>query len=51
MQNAIAYRAAWLRSMFLGFVAWIIGLFAIQPDWAPTLLLFGALVVVPLGFA
>ena len=51
MQTAIAYRAAWLRSVILGFLAWIIGLFAIQPDWCATLLLFGALVVVPLGLA
>jgi uncharacterized protein (UPF0548 family) len=51
MQTAIAYRAAWLRSVLLGFLAWIIALFAIQPDWAPTLLLFGALVIVPLGLA
>ena len=41
-----AHRAAWLRSAALGFIVWIIGLVALRPDWAPALLLLGALVVV-----
>jgi uncharacterized protein (UPF0548 family) len=51
MPIAIAHRAAWLRSAALGSLAWIIGLLALPLDWAPVLLLFGALVVVPLGLA
>jgi hypothetical protein len=51
MPLIIAHRAAWLRSATLGFILWIIGLVAVRPDWAPTLVLFGALVVVPLGLA
>ena len=50
MPTTTAHRgAAWLRSAALGFLAWIIGLFALPLDWGPALLLLGALVVVPLG--
>ncbi len=51
MTTALAHRAAWLRSDILGLFIWLIGLFAVRPDWAPALLLLGALVVVPLGLA
>jgi uncharacterized protein (UPF0548 family) len=51
MTTALAHRAAWLRSAALGLPAWAIGLFVVPLDWAPALLLFGALVVVPLGLA
>jgi uncharacterized protein (UPF0548 family) len=51
MTTALAHRSAWLRGAALGLAAWVIGLFAVEPDWAPALLLFGALVVVPLGLS
>ncbi len=51
MSTATAHRALWLRSAALGFLAWLIGLFALPLDWAPALLLLGALVIVPLGLA
>jgi len=51
MPFALRHRAAWLRSAALGFLAWVVGLSIIHLDWAPALLLFGALVVVPLGLA
>jgi uncharacterized protein (UPF0548 family) len=51
MTTALTHRADWLRSAALGLLAWVIGLIVVQPDWAPALLLFGALVVVPLGLA
>ena len=51
LDRAISHRAVWLQSALLGLLAWAIGLFAVEPDWAPALLLFGALVVVPLGLA
>jgi uncharacterized protein (UPF0548 family) len=48
---ATVHRAAWLRSAALGLVAWVIGLLALPLDWAPALLLLGALMIVPLGLA
>jgi uncharacterized protein (UPF0548 family) len=51
MTAALTHRAAWLRSAILGLIAWLIGLFVAASDRAPALLLFGALVVVPLGLA
>jgi uncharacterized protein (UPF0548 family) len=48
---AIAHRAVWLRAAALGFIAWVVGLTVLLPNWAPALLLFGALLVVPLGLA
>jgi uncharacterized protein (UPF0548 family) len=48
---ALAHRAAWLRGASLGLLAWVIGLFALRLDWAPALVVLGALVVVPLGLA
>jgi uncharacterized protein (UPF0548 family) len=44
-------RPAWLRNALLGLVAWVGGLAVLRPDWAPALVLLGALVVVPLGLA
>jgi hypothetical protein len=44
-------RGAWLRSALLGFSAWIVALIFLPSDWAADLLLFGALVIVPLGLA
>ncbi len=51
MLSPIGHRAAWLCSAALGLLAWVFGLPIIHPDWAPAFLLFGALVVVPLGLA
>ncbi len=51
MMTALAYRAAWLRGAAVGALAWVIGLVVLRPGWAPALLLFGTLVVVPLGLA
>jgi uncharacterized protein (UPF0548 family) len=51
MPTTIAYRAAWLRNAGLGTLAWLVGLIALRLDWAPALLLLGALAVVPLGLA
>jgi uncharacterized protein (UPF0548 family) len=51
LDTAFAHRAAWLRSAALGLLVWAVGLLAVRPDWAPALLLLGALVVVPLGLA
>jgi uncharacterized protein (UPF0548 family) len=44
-------RAAWLRNVLFGLVAWAVGLAALRPEWAAALVLLGALVVVPLGLA
>ncbi len=44
-------RGAWLRSALLGFSAWMVALLFLPSDWAADLLLFGALVIVPLGLA
>jgi uncharacterized protein (UPF0548 family) len=46
-----AHRASWMRSAALGLLAWTTGLLSFPLDWAPALLLFGALVVVPLGLS
>jgi uncharacterized protein (UPF0548 family) len=48
---AFAHRAYWQRSAALGLLAWVVGLVALQPEWAPALLLLGSLVGVPLGLA
>jgi len=48
---AFAHRAAWLRGAALGLIAWVVGLIVLRPEWAPALLLLGALVAVPLGLA
>jgi hypothetical protein len=44
-------RGAWLRSALLGFSTWMVALIFLSSDWAADLLLFGALVIVPLGLA
>jgi len=44
-------RTRWLVSAALGLLVWMTALVVLQPEWAAGLLLFGALVVVPLGLA
>jgi hypothetical protein len=47
----IARRATWLRAAGLGLLVWAIGLVLLRPGWDSALLLFGALVIIPLGLA
>jgi hypothetical protein len=44
-------RGAWLRSALLGLSVWLLAIIFLPSDWAADLLLFGALVIVPLGMA
>jgi uncharacterized protein (UPF0548 family) len=38
-------------SVVVGLVVWTMALVLVQPEWAPSLLLLGALVIVPMGLA
>jgi uncharacterized protein (UPF0548 family) len=44
-------RTRWHAAAALGLVVWMTALIVLHPEWAAGLLLFGALVVVPLGLA